>query len=71
MLVRERPGIKEERLGLTPLFEGDFDGPGYSREAVLRRWNIEKEDVNESDSAVLAGTRARASYCYGNALWGL
>jgi hypothetical protein len=54
VLVRERPGNKEERLGLTRLFQGDFDGPGYSGEAVLRRWDVEKEDVNESDSAVLA-----------------
>ena len=54
VLVRERSGNEEERLGLTPFFEGEFDRPGYSGEAVLRKWDVEKDDVNESNSALLA-----------------
>jgi hypothetical protein len=54
VLVRERPRSKEEHLGLAPFFEGEFDGPGYPGEAVLRRWDVEKDDLNVSNSVGLA-----------------
>jgi len=54
VLVRERHGNEEERLALTPFFKGQFDGPGYPGEAVVRRWDVEKDDVNDSNSVSLA-----------------
>jgi hypothetical protein len=61
VLVRDRPGIDVERLELAPLFRGEFDGPGYAGEAVLRRWDVEKGDVNNSHllAALASWVRAR------------
>jgi hypothetical protein len=49
-LVRKRPGQKDERFSLTPLFDNDFDRPLSTREAVLRRWDVADNDIKASDS---------------------
>src|SRR5512137_1825717 len=57
-LVRKRAGHKDERLSLTRVFgryEGDVpvtvaDAP----QAVLRRWDVHKDDFDEHDSPTFA-----------------
>jgi len=48
ILVRTRPGQKEERLELGPLFGGKYDLPGNEGEAILRRWDEEERDMEAS-----------------------
>ena len=50
VLVRKKPGGDEERFALTQLFAGDFDAPGNVGEVVLRRWDVQEEDMDQSDS---------------------
>jgi hypothetical protein len=47
LLVRKRPGQKEERLRLGPLFR---EAPADSGEAVLQRWDIRARDYTQSDA---------------------
>lgn len=50
VLVRKKPGGDEERFALRQLFAGDFDAPGNVGEVVLRRWDVQEEDMDQSDS---------------------
>ncbi len=61
VLVRQRPGQEDERLPLTQLFRelADLDAPGDRGEAVLRRWDVDKKDIDERDSTDFAA-RVRA-----------
>lgn len=63
-LVRKRPGKDEERFSLSPLFReyganlslSTNDAP----QAVLRKWNIHKNDIEEKDSPTfLSRVKAR------------
>ncbi|MGO9121390.1 MAG: hypothetical protein ACLQPD_27745 [Desulfomonilaceae bacterium] len=49
-LVRKRSGQPDERLELNKLFTGDLDGPAEAGEAVLRRWDVYENDLDNSDS---------------------
>lgn len=49
VLVRKRPGKEDERLDLGQFFI-EMESPADAGEAVLRRWNVEKNDDDESDS---------------------
>ena len=59
VLVRKKPGGEEERFALTQLFDGQFDAPGNVGEVVLRRWDVDKKDMDESTSRDFA-ERVRA-----------
>lgn len=58
-LVRKRLGHPDERLELSKLFTGDMDGPADPGEAVLRRWDVHEEDLDDSGSPGFAA-RVRA-----------
>jgi hypothetical protein len=49
-LVRSRPGIKEERMAIAPLFEYGDDHPAGDNEAALLRWDIDKKDFSGCDA---------------------
>jgi len=49
-LVRSRPGEKEERMAIAPLFEYGDDHPAGNQEAALLRWEIDKKDFTDSDA---------------------
>jgi hypothetical protein len=57
-LVRTRVGHEDERLSLTRVFgEYDADGPvavAATPQAVLRRWDVHKDDLDEQDSPTFA-----------------
>jgi len=59
VLVRQKPGQDEERFALGQLFEEKFDGPGIAGEVVLRRWDVQEKDMEESHSPDFAA-RVRA-----------
>ncbi|MGO9569612.1 MAG: hypothetical protein ACLP5H_18940 [Desulfomonilaceae bacterium] len=59
VLVRKEPGQEEERFQLTQLFNGEFDAPGNVGEVILRRWDVDKKDMDESTSPGFA-SRVRA-----------
>jgi hypothetical protein len=64
VLVRQRPGQEDERLDLTQLFDLGFDAPtdayGERAQAILRRWDVDKRDMEASKSPdFAAGVRAR------------
>jgi hypothetical protein len=59
VLVRKKPGQKEERFDLTLLFDGQYEAPGELGKVVLRRWEVEKQDMDESKSPDFAA-RVRA-----------
>jgi hypothetical protein len=52
VLLRKRPGKKEERLSLTALFRYGDQLPelGDAPRAVLRRWDVHEKDHKESDA---------------------
>lgn len=56
VLVRKRPGHEDERLALGKFFNEEFDSPGKPGEAVLRRWDVDEKDVDESDSPDFASS---------------
>jgi len=58
-LVRKRPGQPDEPLDLNKLFSGNLDGPADPGEAVLRRWDVDEKDLDESSSPDFAA-RVRA-----------
>ncbi len=47
VLIRKRPGQKEERLRLGPLFS---EAPVEFGEAVLQRWDVQRRDHDEWDT---------------------
>ncbi len=49
-LVRSRPGVKEERLPIAPLFKYGDDHPSGDQEAALLRWDIHKKDFTDCDT---------------------
>ena len=57
-LVRKKAGHKDERLSLTRVFgEYDADVPATvadAPQAVLRRWDVHKDDFDEHDSPTFA-----------------
>lgn len=48
-LVRTH-GSGEERLPFDSLFSAGYDTPGSPGEAVLRRWDVRSDDMEQSDS---------------------
>jgi hypothetical protein len=50
VLVRKKPGGEEERFPLIQFFDGEFDAPGDVGEVILRRWDVDKKDMDESKS---------------------
>jgi hypothetical protein len=59
VLVRKKPGGEEERLALSQLFGEKYDQTGEGEGAILRRWNVDKKDVDDSKSPDFAA-RVRA-----------
>jgi hypothetical protein len=59
VLVRKKPGQSDERFDSTPLFGGTPDVPGDGDEAILRRWDIDEKDMDNSKSPDFAA-RVRA-----------
>lgn len=56
-LVRKKPGQQDEQFSLSDLFDKS-DNPGSPGEAVLRRWDVLK---NDSDGTSTTGLAARVS----------
>lgn len=50
VLVRTRPGQEDERLTLNRFFTDDYDSPANEGEAVLRRWDLDNDDIDEAES---------------------
>jgi hypothetical protein len=50
VLVRKKPGQQEERFDLSQLFTGEYDTPGEEGQVVLRRWDVDKRDMDDSKS---------------------
>lgn len=49
-LVRKRGSAEEERFPFDSLFSAGYDTPGEPGEAVLRRWDVRTDDMEQSDS---------------------
>jgi hypothetical protein len=58
-LVRKRPGQEDELLLLNRFFTGQFDSPADEGVAVLRRWDLDKTDIDDADEPEFA-TRVKA-----------
>jgi len=54
VLVRKRPGQEDERLALGQFFDEELDVPAKKGEAVLRRWDVEDTDIDDSDASDFA-----------------
>jgi len=53
-LVRKRPEHEDERLELGQFFDEKLDVPAKKGEAVLRRWDVEDTDIDDSDASDFA-----------------
>lgn len=59
VLVRKKPRQEDERFELAPLFTGEYDTPGEEGQVVLRRWDVDRGDMEAGKSPDFAA-RVRA-----------
>jgi hypothetical protein len=49
-LTRTHKNKVVESLSLTPLFNNDFDAPDIKKKAILRRWDVKRNDADLEDT---------------------